>query len=361
MARIVLIDDEAALRGVMAEILANAGHETTLASGGNEGLDALRQQMPDVVLCDINMPGVDGFGVLKAVRADPQLAPLPFIFLTSEADVRAGLRVGRRRLPLQARRRRWPCWPPSTPGSRDARRTRREADRRVGEIRRAVAALLPHELRTPLTTIIGSARLLQEFHRDFGPEEIDEMAGGILSAALRLQRMAENYILYADLETQRLSARPRRLGAPRCGSSGAVDADVRGEGRRGAERARPADLELDVREVTVAMGLLTSARSVTELCDNAFKFSAAGTPVHVSLGTAGGGDGAGSRRPRQGDGPRSGARGGRLPAVRPRAVRAAGIRRGTHPRPRDRGSERRAIRDPQPASEGTTVRIVWPA
>src|SRR6476469_5413528 len=78
----------------MAEILASAGHETTLAADGNEGLDALRRQPPDLVLCYINMPGLDGFGVLKAIRADPDLAPLPFVFLTSEFDVRAGLVSG---------------------------------------------------------------------------------------------------------------------------------------------------------------------------------------------------------------------------------------------------------------------------
>jgi signal transduction histidine kinase len=229
------------------------------------------------------MPGLDGFGVLKAVRADPKMAPLPFVFLTSEADVRAGLVSGADDYLLK------PVAAADLLAAIDARLTRREttkreADRRVGEVRRTVAALLPHELRTPLTTIIGSARLLREFHRDFGPEEIDEMASGILSAALRLHRMAENYILYADLETRRLSGaedRERLLG-----SSGAPDA-VSAAKDAAAQSKRSTDLQLDIREVTVPMGPSYFRKAVTELCDNAFKFSAAGTAVRVSLASEG--------------------------------------------------------------------------
>ena len=282
MARILLIDDEAGLRQVMAEILTSGGHDTTLAADGNEGLEALRQAMPDLVLCDINMPGLDGFGVLKAIRADPALAPLPFVFLTSEADVRAGLVSGADDYLTK------PVAAADLLAAIDARlarreTTKREADRRVDEVRRAVAALLPHELRTPLTTILGSARLLQEFHRDFGPEEIEEMASGILKAAQRLHRMTENYILYADLETRRLSGPPggdERL----LGTSGAVDATSAAKDAAG-QRQRSGDLELDIHEAAVPMGPAYFRKAVTELCDNAFKFSAAGTAVRVSLAT----------------------------------------------------------------------------
>jgi len=284
VAHILLIDDEADLREVMAEILASGGHETTLAADGNAGLDALRRQPPDLVLCDINMPGLDGFGVLKAIRADPTLAPLPFIFLSSEADVRAGLVSGADDYLMK------PVAAADLLAAIDARlarreTTNREADRRVGEVRRAVAALLPHELRTPLTTILGSARLLQEFHRDFGPEEIEEMAGGILKAAQRLHRMAENYILYADLETRRLSGRPGG-GEQLMGSSGAVDATSAAKDAA-AQRQRSGDLELEITEAAVPMAPAYFRKAVMELCDNAFKFSAAGMPVRVSLGSRG--------------------------------------------------------------------------
>jgi signal transduction histidine kinase len=230
------------------------------------------------VVCDIHMPGLDGFGVLKAVRADPQLATLPFVFLTSEADVRAGIVSGADDYLMK------PVSSADLLAAIDARLARheitmKEVDRRVGEVRRAVAALLPHELRTPLTTILGSARLLQELHRDLGPHEIEEMATGILKAAQRLHRMTENYILYADLETRRLSGTGPDCV---CGRSGA--ADVKSAAMdAAAQRGRTHELRLDVSEVSVPMDPASLSKAVTELVDNAFKFSPPDREVSVSL------------------------------------------------------------------------------
>jgi signal transduction histidine kinase len=282
MARIILIDDDAGLRKVLGEILAEGGHEVVTAADGAEGLEKIRAAPLDLVLCDINMPVLDGFGVLEAIRADPRQAALPFVFLTSETDVRAGIVSGADDYLMK----------PVPAGdllaaveARLARReaARKEADRRVGEVRRTVAALLPHELRTPLTTILGSGRLLQEFHRDFGPDEIGEMAAGIVQAALRLQRMTENYILYADLEAWRLSTGGReRLS----GASGAAEVESAAM-EVAAQRGRSGDLSLELSEVSVPVGSAYLRKAVTELVDNALKFSPAGTRVHVLLARAG--------------------------------------------------------------------------
>ena len=239
---------------------------------------------PDLVVCDINMPVLDGFGVLRAIREDPQLASMPFVFLTSEAEVRAGMLSGADDYLIK------PVGGDDLLAAIDARlargeTTQGEADRRVDEMRRTVAALLPHELRTPLTVIIGSAGLLQEFHRDFKPEEIEQMAAGIKKAALRLHRMAENYILYAELELRRLSS-PGTTGDLLSGSSGAADVQSAAKEAAG-EHGRPADLELDVPDLVVPIGSAFLRKIVSELCDNAFKFSAAGTKVRVSLAAAG--------------------------------------------------------------------------
>lgn len=287
MARLVLIDDEAELRKVLGEILASAGHEVVLAANGAEGLAAVRRDRPDIVVCDINMPGMDGFGVLRAIRADPELASLPFLFLTSETEVRAGMRSGADDYLMK------PVSGDELLAAIDARlarveATRREADRRVDEMRRAVAVLLPHELRTPLTTIIGSARLLQEFHGDFAATEIGEMAGAILKAAHRLHRMAENYILYADLELRRLS-RPGANAEALAGSSGANEVRLAAT-EVAVQSKRQPDLHLDVHEdAVVPIAPAYVRKVVSELSDNAFKFSTPGTPVRVSLTAAGAG------------------------------------------------------------------------
>jgi signal transduction histidine kinase len=284
VARVVVIDDHAELRTVLGEILAGAGHETTLAPNGAEGLAAIRRERPDLVLCDINMPGLDGFAVLRNIRADPELASLPFVFLTSEAEMRAGMASGADDYLMK------PVGASDLLAAVDARLARRETsrrdgDRRVEEARRAVAALLPHELRTPLTAILGSARLLQEFPADFGPKEIEEMAAGILKAAERLHRMAENYILYADLELRRLS---HAGGGREPGQERSGPANVESAAKEAAKQSgRCADLDLHAHVVAVPIAPAYLSKVVSELSDNAFKFSPAGTPVRVSLSAEG--------------------------------------------------------------------------
>lgn len=69
----------------------------TACPNGTEGLQLARQEPPDLVLCDVMMPGLDGYAVLAAMRADPRFAALPFLFLTARGDrddLRSGMNLG---------------------------------------------------------------------------------------------------------------------------------------------------------------------------------------------------------------------------------------------------------------------------
>ena len=97
MATLLVIDDDPFQRDLAHFSLVNAGHRVQVAPDGQAGLEMLRQQRPDLVVCDVNMPGLDGFGVLAAVRGDPQLAALPIILLTAlseRGDMRKGMASG---------------------------------------------------------------------------------------------------------------------------------------------------------------------------------------------------------------------------------------------------------------------------
>lgn len=97
MDRILVIDDERRLRETIETILRLEGYEVTSAVDGRRGVQAARDQPPDIIVCDVTMPELDGHGVLRELRADPELADIPFIFLTAsdeQADVRAGMNIG---------------------------------------------------------------------------------------------------------------------------------------------------------------------------------------------------------------------------------------------------------------------------
>jgi CheY-like chemotaxis protein len=86
MATLLVIEDEAPLRANLLRILAAEGHRVIAAADGDEGIRRAREERPDLVICDILMPRVDGYGVLASLRSQPETAGIPFIFLTASAD-----------------------------------------------------------------------------------------------------------------------------------------------------------------------------------------------------------------------------------------------------------------------------------
>ncbi|MEO5960579.1 MAG: response regulator transcription factor [Opitutaceae bacterium] len=97
MKRILVIDDDAKLRKNFAEILRLEGYKVTEARNGREGVEHARREVPDLVLCDITMPEMNGHRVLETLRAEPRTAHLPFVFLTGwseQEDVRTGMNLG---------------------------------------------------------------------------------------------------------------------------------------------------------------------------------------------------------------------------------------------------------------------------
>jgi CheY-like chemotaxis protein len=86
MPTVLVIEDEAPLRANLVRILSAESYQVVAAADGDEGIRRVLENRPDLVICDILMPRVDGFGVLAALRARPESAGIPFIFLTASAD-----------------------------------------------------------------------------------------------------------------------------------------------------------------------------------------------------------------------------------------------------------------------------------
>lgn len=85
MATILVIEDEVRTRSLMRDCLTAEGFETIEAEDGQVGVQQAQQQLPDLVICDIAMPKLDGYGVLTSLRQDPSTALIPFLFLTATA------------------------------------------------------------------------------------------------------------------------------------------------------------------------------------------------------------------------------------------------------------------------------------
>lgn len=95
--KILIIEDQASMRKNLAFILEMEGFKTCAAANGAEGIQVARAEKPDLVLCDVMMPEMDGHGVVRALRLEPDFATTPFIFLTAKSDredLRAGMNAG---------------------------------------------------------------------------------------------------------------------------------------------------------------------------------------------------------------------------------------------------------------------------
>ena len=84
MAKVLVIEDEEILRERILDILDTNGFSAVGAGDGRRGLQLAKEYVPELILCDIRIPELDGYEVLRALRQDPTTATIPFVFLTAE-------------------------------------------------------------------------------------------------------------------------------------------------------------------------------------------------------------------------------------------------------------------------------------
>jgi len=97
MAKILIVDDSPTELHVLTTHLQNAGHQTITASDGEEGLGAAKSELPDLILMDVVMPGLNGFQATRKISRDPATAHIPVIMVTTkdqDTDREWGMRQG---------------------------------------------------------------------------------------------------------------------------------------------------------------------------------------------------------------------------------------------------------------------------
>jgi DNA-binding NarL/FixJ family response regulator len=97
MTTVLIVEDEAPMRRNLAEILRHEGFAVLEAADGEAGIALAHERHPDLIVCDVTMPGTDGHGVLRALKDTPETACIPFVFLTARSehtDVRRGMNLG---------------------------------------------------------------------------------------------------------------------------------------------------------------------------------------------------------------------------------------------------------------------------
>lgn len=283
MAVILVIEDEPQIREDIVQILELSGHEPISAGNGQDGIGLAHTRRPELIVCDVMMPELDGYGVLEALNNSPQTDPVPFIFLTGHAnhqELRYGMELGADDY----------LGKPFTPDelintvesrlAKQAKLKRREQER-IEAVTLNLALSLPHELNTPLNGILGLASLLQEGGSSMDEAEIQDIAQQLKSSGERLYRMTQNFLLYSHLELQ--LAQQSSQASPddlfEISLTTEVIPDV--VNKVSQKFDRQADITLELEAISVAMHGSDLSKLVTELFDNALKFSPTGTPIII--------------------------------------------------------------------------------
>jgi signal transduction histidine kinase len=159
---------------------------------------------------------------------------------------------------------------------------RLEAEKKLADLRDNISLMLPHELRTPLNGILAYGEILAADAASLPAHEVAEMGQVIRDSGKRLERLIENFLIYAQIEL--LGTDPQKLMALRKKQTKAPAKLIEKHAREQAEAAhRPQDLAFELAEVPLPISEDYLAKIVDELAHNAFKFSQPGTKVQVLL------------------------------------------------------------------------------
>jgi signal transduction histidine kinase len=287
--KVLVIDDTAEIRMIITESLNIYGFATLAAEDGVRGIKVAQEQYPDLIICDINMPNLDGYGTLAALRENEATATIPFIFLTGAADklnMRRGMEMGADDYLTKPFTHKELLAAVNTRLEKQAD-FQRHSEKKLDELRGNITLALPHELRTPLNGIMGLASLMMDDYATLPPEEVLESARYIHESALRLHRLIENFLVFSQLEL--MASEAKKIEAVKGAEPIAVNGLVSNLARTvAAKYKRDSDLVLEVGEANLLIPSDSLSKIVEELVDNAFKFSDKGKPVRVATERANG-------------------------------------------------------------------------
>lgn len=280
MKRILVIDDDEGVRGLVVETLKMRGWQPSYAENGLAGLQSARASTPDLILCDIQMPFMDGYAVLTELRKDPATATTPFVFLTAQSDkpgMRQAMELGADDYLVK------PFTVKELISAVEARFQKQDllvksSDKKLDDLRGSLSFALPHELVTPLNSILGFSALILESPVQ---PDVKEYAGLIRDAGVRLKHLIEKFLLYAQLEMIAADPQQRRAAASQVPGETA-DTIMAAAERSAQEARRGADLEMAIEPARHPVRESHLSRVVGELLENAFKFSAPGTKVRIA-------------------------------------------------------------------------------
>ncbi len=274
MKNILIIEDDINIRESISDLLSLKNFKVSQASDGIEGVYRAKADTPDLILCDIMMPGLDGYEVLKELRLNKDTSNIPFIFLSAKSqkkEVREGMNLGADDyLPkpfkavdlfnaVESRLNKYQL-------------NQQELREKLEIMKPLKEASLEDKLIQPLQGIIDISNLINTYFDKYSKEDVEEMTATINKRASKLKRKIKNMILFQALKD--LSSRPdltKKISAIKPFN---VRNQIMDQIRSiAADHHRERDLFIDLDNASINFSEEYFKIIVEELLQNAFQYS----------------------------------------------------------------------------------------
>lgn len=201
MKKILVIDDDKIIAESIRDIFELEDFEIDSAVNGIDGIVKATNTLYDFIICDIDMPELNGYQVINQIKNDERYFSVPFIFLSGknkQTDIIKGLKLGADDYITK------PFTVKDITEVVFAKLKRKEKldaliEQKLNHIKSGISFSLPHEFLTPINGIIGPISMLIDNKIEFEEEEINEMHNVIFNSAQRLKKTVENFLIYNEL------------------------------------------------------------------------------------------------------------------------------------------------------------------
>lgn len=275
--KILIVEDDNTLRNEICAILNMEGFLIAEADNGESAIEIASTFLPDLILCDIMMPRMDGLQVLSKLREAPSSMLTPFIFITALAErenIRLGMALGADDYLIKPFTRTEMLQTIHTRLSK-SEVLRRHMDSEMDELREQIMTSVPHEMRTPLHAIIGLSTIINEEAIKGDQSRIADLSDYIHRSGMQLLGLINKFTQYLELRIEK----PRPVVSEALSAPAEIIEKV--ISRLAKQYCRESDIKTDISNASVRIPQDMLETLLTEIIDNAFKFSKPGTDIFV--------------------------------------------------------------------------------
>lgn len=273
--RILVVEDQENLMKAVQEVLELEGYIVLVASDGLKALEVMEHTRPDLIVADIMMPRMDGYGLYEAVRARPEWITIPFIFLTGKAerdDILRGKSLGVEDYITK------PFNPDELLVVVRSRLTRAQqiyqaSEAKFNELKQQIITVMGHELRTPLTYVQGYTELALDDVRTLSPDQLQGFLLGIKKGADRLNHLIEDLLLIVQMDTGRLAEEYAQIARVRTDLDMIVERAVNRYNSQAAAHGITLESQITPNLPPVVLSEYYLTDALGRLIDNAIKFT----------------------------------------------------------------------------------------